>query len=126
MATGTTDERITAAARWLRAAHERSATIQNVLDQAAAMDSDAAERLQVREQNRHDEVRWALRLVLGTPPPDTVVDEAWLIASRRQWLTLVADRGWSPSAWVDWFCAHLRVTLQTHLSSSELSRRTVT
>ncbi|RPA20116.1 TetR/AcrR family transcriptional regulator [Gordonia sp. OPL2] len=103
MADGDFDSRLTAGARWLRGAHERSAVIQNVLDQAAVTDPDAAERLREREANRWDEVRFAVGLVLGTEPSDRLVDSIWSLAARSIWLRLVGDRGWSESDWETWF-----------------------
>ncbi|HQV19475.1 MAG TPA: TetR/AcrR family transcriptional regulator, partial [Gordonia sp. (in: high G+C Gram-positive bacteria)] len=87
------------------------AVIQHVLDQAAVTDGEAAARLREREHNRRDEVRWALGLVTGTAPDDRLVDEVWLLASRRQWLILVVDRAWTPAEWTDWFIAHTRAAL---------------
>ncbi|MFW0796194.1 helix-turn-helix domain-containing protein [Gordonia sp. CPCC 205515] len=117
MGVGTFDERLTAGAAWLRAAHERSARIQNVLDQAAVTDAEAADRLHVREQQRWDEVAHALSLILGdtTVSParnDSIVDSVWLLASRRTWLMLVEGRGWSPQQWEDWFRAQVAATLR--------------
>ena len=111
MGSGAPDERLAAAARWLCGAHQRSAVIQHVLDQAAVTDGEAAARLREREHNRRDEVRWALGLVTGTAPDDRLVDEVWLLASRRQWLILVVDRAWTPAEWTDWFIAHTRAAL---------------
>ncbi|GAC66788.1 TetR/AcrR family transcriptional regulator [Gordonia soli] len=65
MGVGDRPHRVAAGARWLRAAHERSAEIQNVLDQAAVTDPEAALLLSAREQRRWEEVRWAVGLILG-------------------------------------------------------------
>ncbi|AZG47749.1 HTH-type transcriptional regulator TtgR [Gordonia insulae] len=111
MGLGDVDERLAAGARWLCAAHERSAAIQHVLDEAAVTDTTAAQRLRVREQNRWDEVCWAVGLILGTRPDDDLVTAIWVLAARRNWLTLVGDRGWSPAQWTDWFVAHARADL---------------
>jgi len=116
MGTGSLDDRVDAAASWLRAAHERSARIQNVLDQAAVSDADAASRLHVREQRRRDEVAFAVGLVAGgltpaIPIDDAIVDSVWLLASRRQWLMLLDERGWSADQWEQWFVLHTRATL---------------
>ncbi|SIS19334.1 TetR/AcrR family transcriptional regulator [Williamsia sterculiae] len=111
MGVGDRDDRIRAGARWLGAAHQRSARIQSVLDQAAVTDEDAAARLTVRERNRWDEVRWATRLIVDREPPGHVVDAMWVIASRRQWLSLVDDRGWTPARWQDWFVDMVTTTI---------------
>ena len=104
MGVGDFDARLAAGARWLAGAHQRSATIQRVLDEAAVSDPLAAARLQVREQARWTEVRWAMSLVLATPDPDPVlVDGVWTLASRDVWLKLVGQRGWSAEQWQSWF-----------------------
>ncbi|MBA4021102.1 MAG: TetR/AcrR family transcriptional regulator [Gordonia sp.] len=103
MGVGDTRIRIDAGARWLCSAHERSAVIQNVLDQAAVTDVEAAARLAVRENTRWAEVRWATSLILGSEPADNVVDGMWTLTSRRIWLMLVRDRGWTADRWRQWF-----------------------
>jgi AcrR family transcriptional regulator len=108
MGSGDVADRLAAGARWLRAAHERSAVIQHVLDQAAVTDPEAADLLADREQRRWAEVRFALTLILGEAPDDTVVDSVWWLASRRIWLGLVDGRGWSPDRWERWFIRHVR------------------
>ncbi|GAA2071340.1 TetR/AcrR family transcriptional regulator [Williamsia deligens] len=103
MGHGTLDARITAGSSWLRGAHERSARIQNVLDQAAVTDAEAAARLRVREQNRWEEVRHAVSLILSSTPDDELVDALWVLASRRTYLMLVDGRGWTSARWQEWF-----------------------
>lgn len=103
MADGDRAARIRAAAHWLRAAHERSAAIQSVLDQAAVTDGTAADRLAERERTRWAEVANAAGLILGEHPADEVVDALWVLASRRWWLLLVGERGWPPERWERWF-----------------------
>jgi AcrR family transcriptional regulator len=111
MGVGTRDARIAAGSAWLRGAHERSARIQNVLDQAAVTDDEAAARLRVREQNRWDEVRHAVSLILGATPDDATVDTVWVLASRRTYLMLVDDRGWTPERWQSWFTTHVHAAV---------------
>lgn len=111
MADGDFDERLAAGAHWLRGAHERSAAIQHVLDQAAVVDGVAAQRLAEREHTRWNEVRWATELILAAPPSDTVVDAMWMLTARSVWLRLTRERGWSPSTWERWFIAHAETEL---------------
>lgn len=111
MGAGSRDERIATGATWLRGAHERSARIQNVLDQAAVTDDVAAARLRVREQNRWDEVRHAVSLILGATPDDGTVDTVWVLASRRTYLMLVDGRGWTPGRWESWFAEHVQTAV---------------
>jgi AcrR family transcriptional regulator len=112
MGEGDLGQRVAASASWLRAAHERSASIQRVLDEAAVTDRLAAVHLAERERRRWDEVRWATSLVLATEAPDaTLVDELWTLASRDVWLKLVAGRGWTPARWERWFAETVLATV---------------
>ncbi|WAC55486.1 TetR/AcrR family transcriptional regulator [Gordonia sp. SL306] len=121
MGNGPPEERLAAGARWLCAAHVRSAAIQNVLDEAAVTDPAAAQRLQVREANRWDEVQWALTVITGARPADAIVDAVWLLAARRNWLRLIAERGWTPGEWTEWFIGHARIDLSGGGSSPSVS-----
>ncbi|ORM31834.1 TetR/AcrR family transcriptional regulator [Williamsia sp. 1135] len=103
--------RINAGARWLCSAHERSAEIQNVLDQAAVTDVAAAARLADRENTRWAEVHWATSLILGSEPADEVVDGMWTLTSRRIWLMLVRDRGWTADRWRRWLAVQTEAIL---------------
>jgi TetR/AcrR family transcriptional regulator, cholesterol catabolism regulator len=105
MAQGNRASRVAAGAQWLRGAHERSAAIQDVLDQAAVTDTEAAARLAARENTRWDEVRWAASLILGRDPDDHTVDALWTLTSRRIWLMLVRGRNWDGQQWHTWFVA---------------------
>ena len=114
MGTGTTAERATSAARWLRAANERSALIQRVLDAAAVTAPDAAEARTRMEQRRHDEFAHACTLVLGDrEPTDELVDEVWALGSRSTWFML-AERGWSPDRWEKWFTRIILEAVHAH------------
>ncbi|MBB1031494.1 TetR/AcrR family transcriptional regulator [Dietzia sp. SLG310A2-38A2] len=106
MGEGSIEDRLAAGVSWLRGAHERSATIQHVLDEAAVVDDVAAVRLEERERTRWDEVRWASGLILGSPPADAVVDAMWMLTSRSVWLRLTRERGWTPEQWEGWFIRH--------------------
>lgn len=111
MSLGDRETRVATGARWLCDAHVRSAEIQNVLDQAAVTDPEAATRLVERENTRWAEVQWAASLILGRDPDDETVDALWTLTSRRVWLMLVRDRGWSPDQWRRWFEAQTRALL---------------
>lgn len=110
MGVGDRASRIGAAARWLRGAHERSAAIQHVLDQAAVTDAAAAARLAEREAVRWNEVAHAATLIVGHRPSDEVVDAAWVLANRRWWLLLVGERGWTGDRWESWFVSTATAT----------------
>ncbi len=113
MGRGDAATRLTAGAAWLRGAHERSAGLQDVLDQAAVTDPAAARLLRGREQARWRQVRHALTLVGGTEPADEAVDAVWVLASRSTWLRLVRDRGWTADRWEAWFATQTRAALET-------------
>jgi TetR/AcrR family transcriptional regulator, cholesterol catabolism regulator len=114
MGTGTTAQRATAAAHWLRAAYERSASIQRILDDAAVTAPDAAQARTRMEQRRHDEFAHACTLVLGDrQPADGLVDEVWALGSRTTWFML-AERGWSPDRWEKWFTRVILEAVHAH------------
>ena len=112
MGVGSVEDRLAAGAGWLRGAHERSAAIQHVLDEAAVVDGLAAGRLDERERARWDEVQWASGLILGSPPTGAVVDALWMLTSRSVWLRLTRERGWTPGQWESWFIRHAREELR--------------
>ena len=118
MGSGSTTERVIAGAHWLAGAHERSATIQRVLDQAAVTDPAAAARLRDREQGRWQEVAFALGLVLGTKPTREFVDMVWTLASRDVWLKLVEQRGWTSAQWQSWFESALTSAIGQYVAAA--------
>ena len=121
MGSGTTGERVAAGARWLVGAHERSATIQRVLDQAAVTDPAAAARLREREQGRWQEVAFAVGLVIGTKPTREFVDLVWTLASRDVWLKLVEQRGWTSARWQSWFEGALTAAIGQYVGAAAMS-----
>jgi len=116
MGDGTLTQRAATAARWLRGAYERSASIQRVLDDAAVSTPEAAQVLARMEQRRHDEFANACRLVIGgRQPPDALVDEVWALGSREMWFKLT-QRGWSPDDWQAWFRRVVLDATHTHVT----------
>ena len=114
MGKGTPLQRAATAARWLRGAYERSASIQRVLDDAAVSTPEAAQAQTRMEQRRHDEFANACRLVLGGRlPPNALVDEVWALGSRAMWFKL-AECGWSPDDWEAWFVRVVLDATHTH------------
>lgn len=113
MGVGDRRARVAAGARWLCGAHERSAVIQAVLDQAAVTDAEAASRLAQRERTRHNEVRFALSLILDAEPETLIVDAVWTMASRRVWLMLVDEQRWSGALWCRWFAAQVTLLVDS-------------
>ena len=115
MGAGPVPHRAAVAARWLRAAYERSASIQRILDDAAVGTPDAAAALAGMERRRHDEFAHACTLVLGNQASstDSIVDEVWALGSRAMWFKL-AERGWPPQRWEAWFARVLLDAIHTH------------
>ena len=113
MGEGAPAERAATAARWLRGAYERSASIQRVLDDAAVSTAEAAQAQTRMEQRRHDEFANACLLVLGSLPSSALVDEVWALGSRAMWFKL-AERGWSPDDWEAWFIRVVLEAVRTH------------
>jgi hypothetical protein len=113
MGDGPLTQRAATAARWLRGAYQRSASIQRILDDAAASTPEAAQAQTRMEQRRHDEIANASRLVLGRLPPDALVDEVWALGSRAMWFKLT-ERGWSPDDWEAWFVRVVLAAIRAH------------
>ena len=115
MGSGSVPHRAAVAARWLRGAYERSASIQRVLDDAAVGTPDATTALTSMERRRHDEFAHACTLVLGNSvsSTDPIVDEVWALGSRAMWFKL-AERGWSPQRWETWFARALLDAIRAH------------
>jgi len=113
MGSGALPHRVATAAHWLRQAHQRSAPIQRILDDAVVTTPEAAPARARLEQRRHDEVANACRLVLDKTPPLALVDEVWALGSRAMWLTL-AEAGWSPQHWENWFVRVVIDTIHAH------------
>jgi AcrR family transcriptional regulator len=113
MGAGALTQRAATAGRWLRDAYERSASIQRVLDDAAVSTPEAAQAQTRMEQRRHDEVANASRLVVGRLPTDALVDEVWALGSRTMWFKL-AERGWSPDDWEEWFVRVILDAIRAH------------
>ena len=113
MGEGALPQRAATAARWLRGAYERSASIQQILDDAAVSTPEAAQAQTRMEQRRHDEFANACLLVLGGLPPSALVDEVWALGSRAMWFKL-AERGWSPDDWEAWFVRVVLEAIRTH------------
>ena len=115
MGSGSVRHRTAVAARWLRAAYERSASIQRVLDEAAVTTPEAAVALANMEGRRHDEFAHACALVLGNQASSvgSIVDEVWALGSRTMWFKL-AERGWSAQQWEAWFARVLLDAIHAH------------
>ena len=111
---GTTPGRAATAARWLREAYERSAAIQRILDDAASSGPEAAQAHARMEERRHDEFARACSMVFADQrPPAQLVDEVWAVGSRMMWFKL-ADRGWSPDDWEEWFTRVVIDAIRAH------------
>jgi hypothetical protein len=72
------------------------------LQEAAASDPAAKERLERYESVRRATIAAGLALVLGQAPSDRVVDTMWVLASSEVFVKLTRERGWSVDSYQSW------------------------
>ncbi len=99
---GTQSDRLEAAARIITTALERAVPLMKVVQEAAASDAQAAERLASYETTRRTTVGAGLTLILGHVPSDHLVDAMWALASPDVFDKLTAERGWSTESYRSW------------------------
>jgi AcrR family transcriptional regulator len=99
---GSRTERLETAARMITAALLRAVPLMKPLQEAAASEAKARERLDAYETVRRTTVAAGLELVLGLPPDDRVVDAMWVLGGPEVFAKLTEERGWSVESYQSW------------------------
>ena len=116
---GSRQDRLSAAARVIAAAHERSIGLLRALREAAASDPGCAARWDRYEADRRSAIAAGLGLVLGRRPPDRLTDPIWALACPEVFDKLVTLRGWTLARYQAW----LVEMAEAVIASVERSRR---
>jgi AcrR family transcriptional regulator len=83
----------------------RSVPILRALQEAAASDQAARDRLARYDNDRRDVVVVGLGLILDRPAPDSFVDAIWALVSPEVFTMLTERRGWSIAETEAWLVA---------------------
>lgn len=102
LGTGSRTKRLDAATRIITAALLRAVPLMKPLQEAAASDAAAKERLERYESVRRATIGAGLQLVLGQVPSPRVVDAMWALASPEVFIKLTRERGWSVDSYQSW------------------------
>jgi AcrR family transcriptional regulator len=102
LGTGSRTERLEAATRIITAALLRAVPLMRPLQEAAASDAAAKERLERYETVRRTTIAAGLELVLGQAPSDRAIDAMWVLASPEVFVKLTRERGWSVDSYRSW------------------------
>lgn len=102
LGTGSRTERLESATRIITAALLRAVPLMKPLQEAAASDAAAKERLERYETVRRATIAAGLELVLGQAPGDRVIDAMWALASPEVFAKLTGERGWSMDSYQSW------------------------
>lgn len=94
MGVGSTDDRISAAARLLTGINQRTWGLRRTLNEAASSEPQLAAKLRELERRRRDNIREGVEMVLGRPVSDDVLDGLWVVMGADVYvlLTQVGER----------------------------------
>lgn len=99
--------RIRAASAVLKSVHVRTASVAQLLRQAAPSDNEIAEMLQSTRDRQRTDVAEAVELIIGRPPTSRERDGIWAIASPEVYLLLINGSGWAPDEYEEWIAKAL-------------------
>ncbi len=99
---GSRTERLQRAAGITTSALLRAVPLMKPLQEAAASDVIARERLEEYESLRRSTVAAGLELILPIEPSDRVIDAMWALASPEVFVKLTGERGWSTESYQAW------------------------
>jgi AcrR family transcriptional regulator len=94
--------RARAAARFVRAIHERTRGLESALREGAAGDEMLAAFLAEGDARRRRDVETGTRLVAGRDVGETDYDGLWALLSMEFFHLLVDRRGWTADQYEDW------------------------
>ena len=112
LGTGSRTERLEAATRIITAALLRAVPLMKPLQEAAASDAMATERLDRYETVRRETIAAGLELVLGEVPGDRVIDAMWVLASPEVFVKLTRERAWSVDGYRSWLAETAHAVLR--------------
>jgi hypothetical protein len=95
-------ERLRAGVRFTVGVYERSVPVLKALQAPAASDEAARARLTQYDNDRRNVMAAGLKLILGTPAPEEIVDAIWALASPEVFTYLTQGRGWSTATTEAW------------------------
>jgi AcrR family transcriptional regulator len=102
MGEGDLPARARAAARFVRAIHDRTRGLEAALREGAAGDEMLADFLAEGDARRRRDVETGTRLVSGRDVGETVRDGVWALLSMELFHLLVDRSGWTPDRYEDW------------------------
>jgi AcrR family transcriptional regulator len=111
LASGSTADRIAAAARLITAINRRIGGLRRALGEAAVSDPVLAEKVVEAECRRRTNAKQGIERVLGRPVDDDVTDTVWAFTGVDVFHLLTDVRGWSITRYEEW----VRRTLTTVL-----------
>ncbi|GAA3153297.1 TetR family transcriptional regulator [Blastococcus jejuensis] len=102
LATGSTADRIAAAARLITAINRRIGGLRRALGEAAVSDPVLAQKVAESEGRRRTNTREGVELVVGRPVDDDVADTVWAFTGVDVFHLLTDIAGWSTRRYEEW------------------------
>lgn len=102
LATGSTADRIAAAARLITAINRRIGGLRRALGEAAASDAVLSQKVAEAETRRRINTQQGIGLVTGRPVDEDVADTVWAFTSVDVFHLLTDVRGWSTGRYEEW------------------------
>jgi AcrR family transcriptional regulator len=111
LGTGTTAERIKAAARMLAAINRRTWGLRRALNEAAGSERQLAVRLHELEHRRRDNIRQGVEMVVGRPVDDDLLDALWVVMGADVFHLLTQVGGRPPDDYERWLATTIGTLL---------------
>jgi hypothetical protein len=102
LATGSTADRIAAAARLITAINGRIGGLRRALGEAAVSDPVLAQKVAESEGRRRANTQQGVELVVGRPVDDDVADTVWAFTGVDVFHLLTDIAGWSTRRYEEW------------------------
>ena len=102
LGSGTRQQRARAAARLVTGINQRTAGVVLALREAAASDTELAQRMREREQGRRVNVEQGAALVAGRAITPEECDGLWAVLAVEVYHLLTDLRGWTPQQYENW------------------------